>query len=188
MEPQEFLRSRGKALEESFFAHHNEKLRQQLRERAKEQAAKDALREVSGITDEGVLDELIAHGVNVDRVAALTLVPLVLVAWADGAIQPKEREAIIKAAAAKGIERGSLPCQLLENYLENRPDDSILGIWEEYIGTLAKGLPPEQRKTLKHDLLDRARDVAEAAGGFLGLASISKEEQAMLEELESTFA
>jgi len=187
METQAFLRSRGKALEESFFAHHNEKLRQQLIERAEKQAAKDALREASGITDEDVLDELVAHDVNVDRLAALTLVPLVLVAWADGTIQSKERKAILDAAAAKGIERGSLPCQLLENYLREPPDGKLLGIWEDYVGTFAKSLPAKQRETLKKDLLGRARDVAEAAGGFLGLATISEAEQAMLEELESTF-
>ena len=41
---------------------------------------------------------------------------------------------------------------------------------------------------LKSDLLGRARTVAEAAGGILGLGSkVSKSEQAMLEELAHAF-
>jgi hypothetical protein len=41
---------------------------------------------------------------------------------------------------------------------------------------------------LKQDLLGRARGVAEAAGGFLGLGKrISSAEQAVLTELEQAF-
>jgi hypothetical protein len=43
---------------------------------------------------------------------------------------------------------------------------------------------------LKHDLLDRALTIADAAGGILGLGignRVSKNEQAMLDELASVF-
>jgi len=39
-----------------------------------------------------------------ETVLALQLVPLAAVAWADGKIEPREREAVLKAAAAQGIE------------------------------------------------------------------------------------
>ena len=47
---------------------------------------------------------------------------------------------------------------------------------------------PEQREALKSDLLRRARDMAEASGGILGLGSkISKAEMDTLEELADAF-
>jgi hypothetical protein len=49
-------------------------------------------------------------------------------------------------------------------------------------------LSDETRQKLKEDLLGRARDVAKAAGGLLGMGrKVSKVEQAVLDELETTF-
>jgi len=181
------LRSRGKRLEESFFSKLNDQLVRELKEKKEKQAKKEALSEASGITDDAVLDKLIELDVNVERTAALTLVPLIEVAWADGVIQAKEREAILDAASSRGIARGSLPCKMLESWLVEPPELRLLEVWDEYMGAFAKTLSPEERETLKRDLMTRAREVAKAAGGFLGLASISKKEQDMLEELERAF-
>jgi hypothetical protein len=40
---------------------------------------------------------------------------------------------------------------------------------------------------MRERVLGNARRIAESAGGFLGLGSISEAEKTMLEELESTF-
>jgi hypothetical protein len=45
----------------------------------------------------------------------------------------------------------------------------------------------ESRLRLKGHILPRARAVAESAGGLLGLATISREEEAMLTTLEAAF-
>ena len=48
--------------------------------------------------------------------------------------------------------------------------------------------PVSERDAIKTTFLSRARQVAEAAGGFLGLTSkISGKEEAMLKKLESVF-
>lgn len=60
--------------------------------------------------------------------------------------------------------------------------------WTEYVAELSKTLAPEAKRALSHDLLGRACAVAEAAGGFLGLAKISSSEQAVLTELERAFS
>jgi hypothetical protein len=182
-----YLTSRGKQLEESFFAKQNRELLEKLREEGRKKALKEALAEQSGITDEAVLDKLVEADVCVERVAALALVPLVEVAWADGTISPKEREAILKAAEARGVARDSLARQLLDNWLDQRPAGDLMATWKDYVGAFAASLEPAQRSSLKHDLLDRARAVAEAAGGFLGIGSISAEEKKVLAELETAF-
>ena len=70
---EEYLGDRRKALEDAFFAKHNEQLKQQLREAHTAQAKRDALRTASGITDEAVLDQLIALDIQSETVAALSL-------------------------------------------------------------------------------------------------------------------
>ncbi len=48
-------------------------------------------------------------------------------------------------------------------------------------------MSPDGRTALMEDLLGRARSIAEAAGGFLGLGAITEDEQRTLAELERAF-
>ena len=188
MDKDPLLGNRGRNLEEAFFARQNQELIRKLRDQAAHQERREALSKATGISNVELLDRLIQLDVNVERAAAFTLVPVVEVAWADGEIQPKEREAILKAAADHGLKPGTMAFELIEAWLERAPDPRLLTVWKEYTAGFVASLTPEQRVALKHDLLDRARAVAQAAGGILGLAAISKAERAMLEDLEKSFA
>ena len=86
------LGDRRKALEEEFFKKESEKLRARLREQADRETARAALAEASGIGDAEVLDRLVQLGMSAETFAALSLVPLVEVAWASGKVEPQERE------------------------------------------------------------------------------------------------
>jgi hypothetical protein len=90
---------RRRALEDAFFAEQDRKLRDKLVAADPTAARRTALTETSGITDPQVLDRLMALDIGPETLAALSLVPLVLVAWADGTIDDKERTAVLKAAA-----------------------------------------------------------------------------------------
>jgi hypothetical protein len=184
----EILGGRRRALEESFFAKQNEKLRRALREHEGAKARKEALSAASGITEDAVLEELIGLDIGAETVAALALVPLLEVAWADGSIDDKERGAILSAAEEAGLEKQSASYQLLEGWLAVRPQRKVVAAWKDYVASLASTLSAEAKTALKQDLLGRARRVAEAAGGFLGHGNkISSSEQAILEELEQAF-
>ncbi len=186
---EEFLGDRRKALEESFFAKENEKLRHALQEKETVRTAKEALGEASGISDDAVLEHLMALDIGSDTVAALSLVPLVEVAWADGSVDDNERDAILAAAEAAGLARESASGRLLDGWLTQRPDREVLSAWKEYVEALCATLTDDGKNALKRDLVGRARSVAEAAGGFLGLGSkVSKSEQDMLDELERAFS
>jgi hypothetical protein len=186
---EEFLGDRRKALEEAFFAKQNAQLRRQLQEDEKARVQKEALRAASGITDDGVLERLMTLGIDSGTVAALALIPLVEVAWADGKMEAKERSAILSGAQGAGLSPGSTSYQLLESWLGNRPDATLLQVWKDYVGALAASLDAGAKQALQQDLLGRARAVAEAAGGFLGLGDkISPAERSMLAELEQAFS
>jgi hypothetical protein len=182
------LGDRRKALEEQFFTKHNEELRQQLRKSEEKQASREALARVAGNADSEVLDKLVELGIGPQTWAALEIVPLVEVAWANAQVEAKERSAVLAAAEANGIEASSPSHQLLEAWLTHRPDARLLATWGEYIVGLCSGLDPAQRNALRDEILGRARTVAEAAGGFLGLGNkISSEEEVVLQQLARPF-
>jgi hypothetical protein len=160
---------------------------QELRAASVREEKKKEFREYLNIESEDVLDTLIDLEVEPETLVAFTLVPLVEVAWADGEIQPKERDAILKAAMERGVEDGSPTCTLLRNWLQTPPDPVLLETWRGYIEELMVSLGERARAHLKSASIGRARAVAEAAGGFLGIGSISAAEKKKLEELEWAF-
>lgn len=181
------LKAKAKALEDSFFAKENERILLELRAvKAREEKRKE-FREYLNIDSEEIINALVDLEVEPETLVAFSLVPLVEVAWADGQIQPKERDAIIKAAIEQGVEEGSPTCALLRNWLQTKPEVMLLEVWKGYIEELKGSLAPRSREHLKSGTMGRARAIAEAAGGFLGVASISAAEKKMLEELEWTF-
>jgi hypothetical protein len=184
----EFLGERRQAMEESFFHMHNQKLLDEFRRHLAHLDRRAQLADATGIHDEAVLDRLITLNVGPETLAALTLVPLVEVAWADGKPRGSERRAVLSAAESAGIRPDDDAHQLLEQWLTEKPDREMLDTWKEYVRALCRKLDPEAVEALKHDLLDRAYPVAQAAGGVLGLGSVSKAERAMLNELQAAFA
>lgn len=184
----EFLGDRKKALEESFFAKQNAKLVEKLRSERAQAERVQALKSASQINDLQLLQSLVDLGLDAASWAALSLAPLVEVAWADGAISPKERDAILAAAADQGVAPGSPGRALLESWLDTRPQASLFAAWGEYATVLAAKLGTAERAALRSEIVERARRVAQSAGGMLGIASVSDAEKRVLAALEKPFA
>jgi hypothetical protein len=184
----EVLGDRRKALEESFFARENAKLLEKMRAEKSADTARDALAKLSGIENDEMLDKLRAMGIEADTWAAVSIAPLIEVAWADGNIADAERAAVLSAAEANGIATHSPGFALLENWLKHRPDGRLLEVWGEFIVGLCADLTATERDALKQQVIGRARNIAEAAGGFLGLGrKVSPEEEVILEQLSKAF-
>jgi hypothetical protein len=184
----ELFGERRSRLEEEFFTKYNQELLKKIREKGEREERKSALSQVSGITNEGVLNKMVALDLCNETLVALSLVPLVSVAWADGSIDDKERKAVLAGAEEAGLRKGDLSYRLLENWLEYQPQPDLLGTWKDYVAGLCENLEPEERGALREELLGRARTVAAAAGGFLGMGKkVSAEEEKVLEDLASAF-
>ncbi len=182
------LDDRRVALEEAFFHKENERLRAKLAAERVREATRAALAGEFGLSDEALLDRLIDLGIRIDTIEALMLVPLVEVAWADGKMEERERAAVLKGAAGSGLGPGSPGYSLLETWTQQRPPPDLLESWRSYMSALLVELSADQRQALEERILGRARAVAEAAGGFLGLAKVSPEEEAVLAQLKRAFA
>lgn len=178
----DMFRQREKSLEEAFFKDRDRQLMEKMRGEMESFEEKRKLSHVTGIVEEKVLQNLVQAGVKAETLAAVTLIPLVEVAWCDGAVSPEERDAVLNAAVSQGIQAGTAPYEMLQNWLKNRPDLQIITAWKDYVRELARIMPKESIAEMGQHLTDRCKRVAESAGGFLGLATISKHEQAKIDE------
>jgi hypothetical protein len=186
---EEFLGDRRRALEDEFFRRQERELLQQLRSTQPETSAQEALAAATGIRDSAVLHTLSTLGITPDTLLALGLVPLVAVAWADGALDAREREAIVTGLTTAGLASDSPAAGLVQSWLASPPPASMLAAWSSYTAALVAQLAPEERTNLRDSVLGRARAVAEAAGGFLGFGNrVSSAEEALLQQLATVFA
>jgi hypothetical protein len=191
MTPQEpeILKDRGQDLEDEFFRREDQRLIERLNELKAVEMTRDALAKATGITKPAVLDKLMALGIRAETVTALFIVPLVEVAWADGALDAKERRAILDRAGDSGVARGSTEYALIETWLDRRPDPKLLTAWTHLVQGMCEQLGPDGAARLKAGLLERARTVASASGGVFGIGSkVSNAEAAILAQLEAAFA
>lgn len=182
------LADRRKELEEAFFRKQNQALVDKLKAEKQKALDKEGISRVSGITQDAVLERLLALKLNAETLASFTLFPLVDVAWADGEVDAKEKKAVLDAAAQSGIKPGSDALALLEGWLAQPPPPAVREAWTNYVHALSSTLSAGDRALLKNEVLGRARSVAEAAGGIMGIgAKVSKTEAAVLKKLEDAF-
>jgi len=177
----------AKSLEDAFFARQDAELLEKMREEARLKELRAALRESAPKADDVVIDRLIQLGVGPETVLAVTLVPLIVVAWADGSIDPKERAVLIRSAEERGIKPGTPAHEMFERWLERKPSPHLVEVWKQFVRALSAAFEEPERRAMQTTLIGMARSVAEAAGGFLGLGSkVSAAERAALEDLEAT--
>lgn len=169
--------------EDDYFYRRDRELLEKLRSATVEKERRQALEAATGISDPGLLEELDDLGVGVASIAAVSLIPMVLVAWADGAVDGKERKEMLKIAAGKGVEPGSPAHDLLEHWLTHAPDADLFETWESYVAAMLPKLSEGARAKLKEEFLDQCEATARASGGVLGIGSVSSKEEAVIERI-----
>jgi hypothetical protein len=182
------IEKRGHALEEIFFKNVDAKLLEKMRQDMKEKEVSESLQHASGIKDQKVLQSLREVGVTAESLTALSLIPLVAVAWADGKVQREEREAILKAANESDIAAGSDAEMLLNSWLNVQPGPELMEAWKGYAACVKASLDATLFHQMSEAILNRAQQLAKASGGFLGLSAISLSESKVLDELKAVLS
>jgi hypothetical protein len=184
----EFMGDRRRVQEEEYFRRKEQELIEKLQQRGREEATRREMAQRTGVADEGILKNLQELGFTPDTVMLLHLVPLLQMAWAEGGVSDRERDLIVEAARAHGIEKGSAADQQLTTWLAQRPSDAL---FERALGAVAAILQArtsDERESSQRDLVSRLTSIASASGGILGFGKVSAEEQRVLtrvsEEIE----
>ena len=178
---------RERALENEFFYEVDKKLLDDLRQKLAQEEAKEALAVAGHIDDATLLDELVESGIRPESLAAVNLIPLILVAWSTHKLPEKERLTVLQAGADEGVHEQSPAYELLEHWLRNEPTDNLAHVWEHYVQTLSNTLTDDAFAALKKQVMSRAQAVAKSARGMLGFGRLAPEEERTLGLLEDAF-
>ena len=175
---------RRRADEDEYFRKRDQELVEQARLRAEDEATFQRLAEAAGMDDEDILRDLQRLGYTVETVTLLYIVPLIEVAWADGTVSDPERDAIIAAARAHGVELGSQADRQLTEWLANPPSAVLSDGTLHLLGALKQRRPTDERVAAVRDLLlASCTAVASASGGIFGFRSISDKEQRVVDRI-----
>lgn len=179
------VQKQGQRLENQFFAKLDQRLIQQLQDRIAAEGTAEQLKSATGIEDKELLEDLVTAGVTATSLSALRLVPVVLVAWADGRLDRREREKVLEIAAQHQLSLADDAHQLLISWLEENPTDQLLPLWKDYCHVLSKTLPERALTSLRQTITAEAKEVARAAGGLLGIGAVSPGESQMIQAIEN---
>jgi hypothetical protein len=180
----EIVGDRKKAQEEEYFRKKEQELLEKLKARGKQEAERKGLAEATGVSDEQILAAFAEMGFDRETVVLLHLVPLLEVAWSDGAVSPKEKAGILEIARARRIPDGSAAHQKLVGWLDSRPDAVLFERARAVLHHVLAVATEERRQATSRDLVAACEEIAAASGGFLGLGSkASAEERAVIERV-----
>lgn len=174
--------ARGRSYEEAYFRTKDADLVAKLRSVFQSDVDKESIRKATGITNEQVLDRLVKASVRGELLTAFKLYPLIEIAWADGAFDKREAEAVVSAAVKLGVPPEGEAIRRLREWLERGPTEDGRTVWKMYAAELCKTLSEKELATFREDLLKYAKSVAEASGGVLGIfMQVSPAEQRVID-------
>ncbi|NOT61432.1 MAG: TerB family tellurite resistance protein [Acidobacteria bacterium] len=190
MSNKDIFSERERGLEEEYFMRKERELIEKLRQKNSAENAQQQMAAATGIQDTEVVEALQELGYTPDTVMLLHLVPLIQVAWASGDVSDKERELILHAARSRGvgIGIGSTAETQLNEWLTKKPADAFFENTLRAIRIFIEAQPAGQRREARQDLLSYSRSIAQASGGFLGIGTISGDEEVALEAIANIIA
>lgn len=124
------------------------------------------------MTDTELSAALQTLGVDPTDPRAALLLPLVEVAWADGAVQEAERVRILEIARGHGVLDGRSE-ETVRRWLGAKPSAEHLALGRSVVVALTRrhrGPSADWQGDLLETLEQQCLDVARAAGGLFGLA------------------
>ena len=173
---------------EEFFAKQNADAVAKLRATGEAEARRSEMAAELGVDDPELVSQLLSHGVTPAGLAAISLAPLILVAWSDRTLDDKERAAVLEEAGQSGITPASPGYELLQGWLNEIPSPKLMETWTAYAQGVAASLDATQRAEFRESIMKRARGVAKAAGGFAGINAVSAREKGVLEQIETALS
>lgn len=139
------------------------------------------------MTDQELIDELRHLGIDRHSHRVVGLLPLVQVAWADGAVQPAERDLILTKAEDLDMLGGDGE-RLVRRWLEEAPTKEYVLRGRSCLIELARRQGSELAADLDRAALEQVvslcEQVAAAAGGLFGvLWTVDARERAVITEI-----
>lgn len=185
----DIFKERERGFEADYFRKQDARLLAKLRERSALGEVAQALAEKLKVDNAELLRHIAELGITRETGAAMLVMPLIQVAWAEGQVSEAERDTVLSLAAARGIDPGSPAYAQLEAWLKKRPSDELFATALEAMKDGLAVLPAAEREERVKGIVEAAHKVADASGGGLlklvGLATgVSHDETAVLDAIQ----
>lgn len=174
-----------RAQEDEYFRKKDRELVEMLRKADADAKARQALEQETGLHDQDMLRELDLLGFTPDTISLLPLVPVLQVAWAKAGISTAERTLILNLARARSVAEGSDADRQLKQWLDLKPSEETFHKATRLISAIIES-PDHRVKVSADELIEYCDKIAHASGGILGMAVVSPEERAALQEIATT--
>ena len=175
-------------LEEQFFNNVDQQLLDKLRNNVVTEERAAAIERLTGLNDPKVCHAIAEQNISVESLAALRLVPLVALAWADDRVEDNERYRLLQCAEKAGLAPGDPSYEMLNSWLNTRPPVELFETWIQYAKALSMSLDGESRENLQMTMVHQVRSIATASGGMFGFGSISPAEQKIIQAVEDALS
>jgi hypothetical protein len=170
--------------EDTYFHRRDLELREQKRtEMAKAAEALHKARAAAksaGTDDLELAERIVKLGFEGETAAVFDLLPLILVAWADGSVSRDERATIFTVLEHRKIARDSEAFIAVESLLEDEPTQTFIDEAMDALRDLM-AMRPEAKTA---ELIELCAAIADASGGFLGLVRrVSDDERELVADI-----
>jgi hypothetical protein len=176
---------RRRASEDDYFARRERELLETRRRKEADAAELHRLGEALGLSDEEVVARLREEGLGPSHVAVVRVLPALEVAWSDGAVGKVEGELLKEQLRrhSDGQQPSAEALALLDNFLVSRPPDRLFERARRAAQAAVSRAGEDNGRDLASRIVADARAVAEAAGGLLGMGTVSTPERRALDSL-----
>ena len=112
--------------------------------------------------------------------------PLIKVAWADGTLEDRERQAILKMAELRGVHKGSDLYRILVQRIETPPSEKEFNSALEVVRLMMSMFPEEAQSKSRTDLVEYSTMIASLSRKLLGLGvAVDAEERKAIEAIQA---
>lgn len=177
---EDVLQRRERGIEAQWARQRDEELIQKLRERGRLDEISRLLARKLRIEDPALRRRILDLGMTHETGPALFVAPLIQVAWADGKVTDRERDAILGMAAVRGVAPGSPSHARILEWLLKPPPQALFDAAVEVLRVGISVLPGAEREERIAAYVDSYRRVAAASRSgirrALGIGGTAPEE------------
>ncbi len=179
---------RARVSEDEYFARRDRELIETRRRKEADAAELHRLGEALGLSDAEVLAKLREAGLGPAHVAIVRVLPALEVAWSDGAVG-KAEGALLKEQLRRHSDEQQPSAEavaMLDGFLLARPPDHLFDRARRAAQVAVSAAGEAKGRDLATRIVADARAIAEAAGGLLGLGTVSTPERRALDSLAAS--
>ncbi len=130
-------------------------------------------------------------GLSTADQGVLLMVPMALVAWADGDADVDEMEAIARRQCRAHGSTGSCVMDITDSgqkyfynhFMYRQPNEELADKMVDILADVLSALPDEKAGKLRALITEMMVDVAKVSGGFLGIGRIAAAEREMIQNI-----